>query len=79
MKTLDTKLERILADPSCDDFLLADAKDADMAFGMASPGADSPGVAAAGCFKTLEQLSRADPRERQTRLARHYADERQHK
>jgi len=42
IKTLDTKLERILADPSCNDFILADAKDADMAFGMASPGADSP-------------------------------------
>jgi len=55
MKTLDTKLERILADPSCDDFLLADAKDADMALGMASPGANSPADAAAGRFRTLAQ------------------------
>jgi hypothetical protein len=33
LKTLDQKLTRILADPSCGDFILADAKDADMAFG----------------------------------------------
>ena len=37
-KSLDTKLARILADPSCSDFILADAKDADMAGGMAAPG-----------------------------------------
>ncbi len=54
-KTLDTKIERILADPSCNDFLLADAKDADMAFGMASPGANTPEDAEAGRFKTLDQ------------------------
>lgn len=53
-KTLDAKLERILADPSCDDFLLADAKDADMAFGMASPGAQSQEKAGLGQFRTLE-------------------------
>jgi len=37
-KSLDTKIARILADRSCPDFILADAKDADMAFGIASPG-----------------------------------------
>lgn len=37
-KSLDRKLARILADSSCKDFILADAKDADMAFGLASPG-----------------------------------------
>jgi sugar/nucleoside kinase (ribokinase family) len=36
-KTLDKKLANILADPSCSDFILADAKDADMAFGIAAP------------------------------------------
>ena len=41
-KSLDTKLARILADPTCSDFILADAKDADMAAGMAAPG-KSPG------------------------------------
>lgn len=46
-KTLDTKLARIVADPDCPDFILADAKDADMAFGLAAPGlrpADNAGV-----------------------------------
>lgn len=37
-KSLDRKIARILADPSCSDFILADAKDADMAFGLAAPG-----------------------------------------
>ncbi|MFL5245662.1 MAG: hypothetical protein ACJ8FY_26500 [Gemmataceae bacterium] len=39
MKSLDQKLSRIHADPSgCKDFILADAKDADMAFGIGAPG-----------------------------------------
>ncbi len=37
-KTLDRKLARIKADPQCGDFIIADAKDADMAFGIAAPG-----------------------------------------
>jgi hypothetical protein len=38
-KSLDTKLAAIHADPSgCREFILADAKDADMAFGVGSPG-----------------------------------------
>ena len=37
-KTLDTKLLRIRTDSACADFILADAKDADMAFGIAAPG-----------------------------------------
>jgi hypothetical protein len=38
-KSLDRKLAAIHADPSgCKEFILADAKDADMAFGMSSPG-----------------------------------------
>ena len=40
-KTLDTKLAAIHADPSgAPDFILADAKDADMAFGLAATGVD---------------------------------------
>jgi hypothetical protein len=38
LKTLDTKLARIAADTSCGDFILADAKDADMAYGVSAPG-----------------------------------------
>ena len=38
-KSLDTKLARIHADPSgCKDFILADAKDADMALAIGAPG-----------------------------------------
>ena len=37
-KSLDRKIARILADSSCRDFIVADAKDADMAFGLSAPG-----------------------------------------
>ncbi|MCH7728288.1 MAG: hypothetical protein IH991_17685 [Planctomycetes bacterium] len=37
-KTLDTKLRRIQEDSGVSDFILADAKDADMGFGIAAPG-----------------------------------------
>src|SRR5438132_8592887 len=38
-KALDIKLARIQADPSgCKDFILADAKDADMALAIGAPG-----------------------------------------
>ena len=37
-KSLDRKLARIHEDPNGRDFILADAKDADMAFGIAAPG-----------------------------------------
>ena len=50
-KSLDTKLARILSDPSCGDFILADAKDADMAFGVAAPGRHPDGRA-----RTLEEF-----------------------
>src|SRR5260370_12593452 len=38
MKSLDTKLAEIKADHSSRAFILADAKDADMAFGVRAPG-----------------------------------------
>ena len=42
MKSLDQKLASIHADPfGAKDFILADAKDADMAAGMAAPGKDA--------------------------------------
>jgi hypothetical protein len=37
-KTLDIKLGALKEDPACRAFILADAKDADMAFGISSPG-----------------------------------------
>src|SRR5258708_21453636 len=38
MKSLDAKLAEIKANPSSNAFILADAKDADMAFGVRAPG-----------------------------------------
>jgi len=35
-KSLDVKLAKIKADPNCREFILADAKDADMAYGIAA-------------------------------------------
>jgi len=42
-KTLDIKLAALKNDPDSQVFILADAKDADMAFGIASPGRDVDG------------------------------------
>jgi len=55
-KSLELKLARIVADPSCKDFILADAKDADMAFGLASPGTRRGGDPFRGPFRTLEEF-----------------------
>jgi hypothetical protein len=54
-RSLDTKLARILTDPSCQDFILADAKDADMAFGMAAPGISRANDTQEGRFRTLPE------------------------
>ena len=43
MKSLDRKLAAIHADPAhCGEFIIADAKDADMAFGISAPGREAP-------------------------------------
>ena len=52
-KSLDVKLARIVADPSCRDFILADAKDADMAFGLAAPGLAAGGRPGTGPFRSI--------------------------
>jgi len=54
-KSLDLKLARILADPSSKDFILADAKDADMAFGLAAPGNSPEHHAGEARFRTLDE------------------------
>ena len=54
-KSLDRKLARILADPSCRDFILADAKDADMAFGLSAPGKSPEHYADEARFRTLDE------------------------
>ena len=62
-KPLDVKLARIVADPSCRDFILADAKDADMAFGLSAPGVKPGGTVEHGPFFSI-----ADYRENIRRL-----------
>lgn len=57
-KSLDRKLARILADRSCRDFILADAKDADMAFGIAAPGRSPEHHAQEGRFRSLDEYRR---------------------
>ncbi|EMI46788.1 hypothetical protein [Rhodopirellula sp. SWK7] len=42
MKTLDQKLNNLRSNPDATDFIIADAKDADMAWGIASPGMPYP-------------------------------------
>ena len=54
-KSLDRKLARILSNPSCRDFILADAKDADMAFGLSSPGRSPEQHAGEARFRTLDE------------------------
>jgi hypothetical protein len=56
MKTLDQKLARIHADPhGAKDFILADAKDADMAFGIGAPGKSPEMHAGEVRFRTLAE------------------------
>ena len=52
-KSLDVKLARIRADRSCRDFILADAKDADMAFGLSAPGKSPEHYAHEAKFRSL--------------------------
>ena len=53
--TLDEKIAHILEDPSCSDFILADAKDADMAFGLSAPGRSPEQGSRAGRLRTLDE------------------------
>lgn len=55
VKTLDSKLARIKADPGCGEFIIADAKDADMAFGIAAPGRRLVPGGAGGGFRSLAE------------------------
>jgi hypothetical protein len=54
-KSLDVKLARIKADPQSRDFLIADAKDADMAYGIAAPGKSPEMHAHEGWFRSLAE------------------------
>ncbi len=52
-KSLDTKLEEIHADPNTNTFILADAKDGDMAFGICAAGRDPANLE--GPYRSLAQ------------------------
>jgi hypothetical protein len=54
-KSLDRKLAAIHANPSCREFIIADAKDADMATGLGAPGLSPEMHAGEVRFKTLEE------------------------
>jgi hypothetical protein len=56
LKSLDRKLAAIHADPhGCREFILADAKDADMAFGIGAPGRSPEAHPGEVRFRTLEE------------------------
>ncbi|MBN1344978.1 MAG: hypothetical protein JXQ73_19955 [Phycisphaerae bacterium] len=55
-KALDIKLAKINADPSCGEFIIADAKDPDMAYGIAAPGRSPEHYSQEGKFRSLEEF-----------------------
>ena len=55
VKSLDRKLAALHADPNANEFILADAKDADMAFGIGSPGLSPESHPGEVRYKTLEE------------------------
>ena len=55
VKSLDRKLAAIHADPNSREFILADAKDADMALGLGAPGQSPEAHPGEVRFKTLEE------------------------
>src|SRR3954451_12938709 len=61
-KSLDEKLARIAANPACNDFILADAKDADMAYGIAAPGVKTNDAPEHKRYRTIQEF-RAQVRE----------------
>ena len=54
-KSLDVKLKQLHADDDCGAFIIADAKDADMAFGIAAPGKSPEMHAQEGRFRALAE------------------------
>ncbi len=54
-KSLETKLAAIHCDPGCREFIIADAKDADMALGIGAPGQSPEMHSGELRFRTLEE------------------------
>ncbi len=76
-KSLDRKLAAIHADPNCREFIIADAKDADMALGLGAPGQSPEMHAGEVRFKTLARVSRPDAADHPFGPGGHHADVRQ--
>lgn len=55
-KSLDIKLAKIKADRNSREFVIADAKDADMAFGIAAPGKSPEHYSQEGKFRSLPEF-----------------------
>lgn len=55
VKSLDQKLAQLAANPDANTFILADAKDADMAFGIGSPGQSPEAHAGETRFRSIEE------------------------
>jgi hypothetical protein len=55
-KSLDIKLAKIRANPSCREFIIADAKDADMAHGIGAPGKSPEHYSQEGKFRTMPEF-----------------------
>ena len=55
-KSLDVKIAKIRANPASREFILADAKDPDMAYGMAAPGKSPEHYAHEGKFRSLPEF-----------------------
>ena len=64
LKSLDRKLAAIHADPTCREFILADAKDADMAFGIGAPGLSPESHPSELRYKTLRNIAIKSARSR---------------
>ncbi|HXB60782.1 MAG TPA: hypothetical protein VNU95_14515 [Candidatus Acidoferrales bacterium] len=54
--SLVKKLKRIRENPSCREFIIADARDADMAWGVPSPGKIYPPIAGGAPYRTMPQF-----------------------
>jgi len=55
-KSMDIKLAKIKADPTCREFIIADAKDPDMAYGVAAPGRSPEHYSGEGKFRSLAEF-----------------------
>lgn len=55
-KSLDVKLAKIKTNPNCGEFIIADAKDADMAFGISAPGKSPEHYSQEGKFRSLAEF-----------------------